>query len=91
MHIQLINVPLFLKFEDNKFIPSDLGEYQLNSAIIHKGTLNSGHYYIVFRERDQWFIKNDRQDLSDKAALKLSPEQLNEHLQNAVYLHYENS
>lgn len=91
MNLILKNIPLFLKYEDAKFIADKTGEYQLNSAIIHKGTLDNGHYYLVYKDKDQWYLKDNTKDLSDKAKLKLDTEKLNEHLKNSVYLHYENS
>ncbi|KAK2784649.1 hypothetical protein FQN53_008369 [Emmonsiellopsis sp. PD_33] len=35
--------------------------YDLSSAVVHKGKLDAGHYYVYCRQGEQWFLFNDDQ------------------------------
>ncbi|PYH46855.1 putative ubiquitin C-terminal hydrolase Ubp8 [Aspergillus saccharolyticus JOP 1030-1] len=35
--------------------------YDLSSAVVHKGKLDSGHYYVYCRQGDEWMLFNDDQ------------------------------
>ncbi|KAL3479476.1 hypothetical protein BJX99DRAFT_71307 [Aspergillus californicus] len=35
--------------------------YDLSSAVVHKGKLDAGHYYVYCRQGDQWMLFNDDQ------------------------------
>jgi ubiquitin C-terminal hydrolase len=35
------------------------GTYRFNSAIIHEGSLEGGHYWSICRKNDGYFILND--------------------------------
>jgi len=35
--------------------------YDLASAVVHRGKLDAGHYYVYCRQGDQWFLFNDDQ------------------------------
>ncbi|KAF7591377.1 hypothetical protein BBP40_001603 [Aspergillus hancockii] len=35
--------------------------YDLSSAVVHKGKLDSGHYYVYCRQGDEWILFNDDQ------------------------------
>ncbi|KKK13802.1 hypothetical protein P175DRAFT_0511588 [Aspergillus ochraceoroseus IBT 24754] len=35
--------------------------YDLSSAVVHKGKLEAGHYYVYCRQGDQWMLFNDDQ------------------------------
>lgn len=35
--------------------------YDLSSAVVHKGKLDAGHYYVYCRQGEQWYLFNDDQ------------------------------
>ncbi|RAL03790.1 putative ubiquitin C-terminal hydrolase Ubp8 [Aspergillus ibericus CBS 121593] len=35
--------------------------YDLSSAVVHKGKLDAGHYYVYCRQGDEWMLFNDDQ------------------------------
>ncbi|PLB34555.1 putative ubiquitin C-terminal hydrolase Ubp8 [Aspergillus candidus] len=43
------------KVDKSRFI------YDLSSAVVHKGKLDAGHYYVYCRQGDQWALFNDDQ------------------------------
>ncbi|EAW06899.1 putative ubiquitin C-terminal hydrolase Ubp8 [Aspergillus clavatus NRRL 1] len=43
------------KVDKSKYI------YDLSSAVVHKGKLDAGHYYVYCKQGDQWVLFNDDQ------------------------------
>lgn len=78
----LIAVPRELAYENNQFIPKS-GSYKLSYAIIHHGGTESGHYYTVYYSDNSWY-KYDT-----GTTIKIEATDLDEHLKDAVYLHYQ--
>ncbi|KNG83968.1 ubiquitin carboxyl-terminal hydrolase [Aspergillus nomiae NRRL 13137] len=46
--------------------------YDLSSAVVHKGKLDAGHYYVYCRQGDEWILFNDDQVTSVTEADVLS-------------------
>lgn len=47
---------------DQKFtieIPENLGDHRLFAAVVHQGFRQGGHYALVVRRHDKWYIKDD--------------------------------
>ncbi len=85
-------VPLELAYQDKKFIPQIGGAYKLKYAIIHKGGTESGHYYTLYKDGNDWFIYDTgiKRIIETLAGNSKTVDQLvADHLEQAVYLHYQ--
>lgn len=49
----------FNKEIPSKKYPDDYYQYRLRGIVIHVGTADSGHYYSLIKEKNQWFEFND--------------------------------
>ncbi|NGX48653.1 MAG: hypothetical protein K940chlam5_00242 [Candidatus Anoxychlamydiales bacterium] len=85
----LDNIPLNLKYEDDKFVADDKGEFEFNYADIHEGDRGGGHYFSIYKEKGVYYIYDNTKDLSDTEALKIDEVALRRHLKNAKTIVYE--
>ncbi|MCH9630950.1 MAG: hypothetical protein S4CHLAM37_09610 [Chlamydiia bacterium] len=81
------DVPIDLKLEDSIFekASDNKREYNLKGAIIHSGSMSSGHYTTLIQDKGSWFLCDDDQI----SALELS--QVKDILEHAYVLHYSSS
>ncbi|NGX41034.1 MAG: hypothetical protein KR126chlam4_00868 [Candidatus Anoxychlamydiales bacterium] len=85
----LENVPFNLKYENERFVADDKGDFEFNYASIHEGDRGGGHYFSIYRENGEYYIYDNTQDLSDKEALKIDLDTVKKHLKNAKTIVYE--
>ncbi|KRX03838.1 hypothetical protein PPERSA_04633 [Pseudocohnilembus persalinus] len=48
------------KIKKNKFMDKSYYQFNLSGIVIHQGNSESGHYYSLIKENQQWFELNDK-------------------------------
>ena len=65
----LDNIPLNLKYEDDKFAVDDRGEFEFNYASIHEGSRDGGHYFSIYKENGAYYIYDNTKIPSDRKSV----------------------
>ncbi|NGX44069.1 MAG: hypothetical protein K1060chlam3_00228 [Candidatus Anoxychlamydiales bacterium] len=83
----LNTIPLNLKYEDEKFVADEKGEFEFNYASIHEGDRGGGHYFSIYKKDDEYFIYDNTKVPDPEKSIDI--EDVKKYLEHAKTIVYE--